>query len=572
MSEGAGEGTRRDFLEKVGAVGGAAALYETMTAMGLIGVPDAWAGPPKIPAGSGNGKKVLILGAGIGGLTAAYELSRAGYRCKVLEAQHRAGGRNLTARRGTRITEYSKEHGTTHQRAKIDEGLYINMGPGRLPYHHRRILHYCRTLGVRLEPYVMETTANLYQTDKAFAGQAQPNRQVANDTRGYIAELLAKAINTHALDEQLHEGDRDKLLDLLTTFGDLGLKGAADEYKYTGSTRSGYELPLSVVQQVNRKTPYPLTDLLSAEFWRNRFYQPQDYLWQPTLFQPVGGMDQIVKGFLRKVGSLIDYNAVVSEIGLVEDGVEVTYRDDRGRDRRERADFCISNIPMPVLNNVAKRNFSKDFTDAVSQVRFTNGCKVGWQANRRFWENDKNQIFGGISWTDHLIAQVWYPSNDYFSKKGTMTGAYIPGAHKANGLPPVNDSAEIFGRLSLAGRLKVAREGGKRLHPEIGDDRIVPLSRGVSIAWQNVPFQRGQAADYDPNDPKDRAAYARLLAPEGRFMVVGDQVSPLPGWQEGAVMSALHVIELVTDKRLRTRAADVRKIADAPSSRDVSDY
>ena len=136
MSEGAGEGTRRDFLEKVGAVGGAAALYETMTAMGLIGVPDAWAGPPKIPAGSGNGKKVLILGAGIGGLTAAYELSRAGYRCKVLEAQHRAGGRNLTARRGTRITEYSKEHGTTHQRAKIDEGLYINMGPGRLPYRH----------------------------------------------------------------------------------------------------------------------------------------------------------------------------------------------------------------------------------------------------------------------------------------------------------------------------------------------------------------------------------------------------------------------------------------------------
>ena len=53
------------------------------------------------------------------------------------------------------------------------------------------------------------------------------------------------------------------------------------------------------------------------EFWRNRFYQPQDYLWQPTLFQPVGGMDMIVKGFLRKVDDLIRYRAAVTEIELV---------------------------------------------------------------------------------------------------------------------------------------------------------------------------------------------------------------------------------------------------------------
>ena len=197
---------------------------------------------------------------------------------------------------------------------------------------------------------------------------------------------------------------------------------------------------------------------------------------------------------------------------------------------------------------------------------------MGWQANRRFWENDKYQIFGGICWTDHLIAQMWYPSNDHFSKKGTLMGAYIPGAHKANGLPPVGDPAQVFGRLSLADRLTTAREGGRQLHPEIGDERIVPTNRGVSIAWQNVPFQRGQAADWDPNDLKDQAAYARLVAPEGRFFVVGDQVSPLPGWQEGAIMSSLHVVAMVSDKRLRAVAADRRRPAQAPSSRDVSDY
>jgi len=68
---------------------------------------------------------------------------------------------------------------------------------------------------------------------------------------------------------------------------------------------------------------------------------------------------------------------------LVDDGVEVTYRDRSGRDRRARGDYCISNIPMPVLTDVPA-NFSPEFKQAVDQVRFTRGCKVGWQANARF--------------------------------------------------------------------------------------------------------------------------------------------------------------------------------------------
>ncbi len=91
----------------VGMAGGSAAVYETMVAVGLINRPEAWTGPPQIPAGAGEGKTVLILGAGIGGLTTAYMLSRAGFRCQIYEAQDRAGGRNHTARRGTIIVEES---------------------------------------------------------------------------------------------------------------------------------------------------------------------------------------------------------------------------------------------------------------------------------------------------------------------------------------------------------------------------------------------------------------------------------------------------------------------------------
>src|SRR5260221_8152312 len=105
--------TRRRFLEQVGLAGGSAAMYETMTALGLINLPEAWAGPPNLPQGSGTGKQVVILGAGIAGLTAAYELTRANYNCQIIELTERAGGRNHTARRGTVLKEINDKGQTT---------------------------------------------------------------------------------------------------------------------------------------------------------------------------------------------------------------------------------------------------------------------------------------------------------------------------------------------------------------------------------------------------------------------------------------------------------------------------
>lgn len=542
--------TRRQFLTRVGQAGGAAALYETMVALGMIPVPgEAWAGPPQMESGHGKGKSVLILGAGIGGLTTAYILSKYGYRCEILEASSRAGGRNHSARRGSTIVEHSAEHGTTYQECDFDSGLYLNLGPGRLPYHHRRVLGYCQELGVELQPYIMNTTGNLFQSTEGFAGQPQVYRQLQNDTRGYIAELLAKAVNQGALNEELTEEDRERLLSLLTTFGPLGSAhggpcDAPPDYDYEGSTRDGCGAdpegrPTPNVFyncEIPRKTD--LSQLLRSEFWQDSFYDPVEFEWQPTLFQPVGGMDQIVAGFLRQVGDLITYNAPVVALDLTDDGVTVTYR--QGSEEVTRsADYCVSNIPCPVLEDL-DANFAPDFAQAVQRTTFDASCKVGWQCNTRFWESNRYEIYGGISWTNDIIEQIWYPSNDFFGQKGTLTGAYIH-----DGVCPDEPKhATEFGKLGLKERLRLAKEGGARLHPEFRDDSIVPTGLGLSIAWQNVPYQLGAWPSWG-NDQHDDKDYERLLLPDRRFFVVGDQASTLPGWQEGAMMSAEHVVELI---------------------------
>ncbi len=534
--------SRRKFLNRVGEVAGAGALYETMIALGMVNLPTEWSGIPKLKNDKGEGKKVLILGAGIGGLTTAYLLNKGGYDCKIIEAAPRAGGRNFTARKGDTVTEIDEAGNKTVQTCKMDEGLYVNMGPGRLPYHHRRVLGYCRDLGVKLEPYIMNTTANLFQTDKSFEGKPLVYRQIQNDTRGYIAELLAKAINQNTLDDFLTNQDLDRLkfLDLLKVFGPLD----KSTLKYEGSTRTGCadadeETTPNVYYNCQVPPKETIKDLINADFWNDSFYDPIEFEWQPTLFQPVGGMDKIVDGFVDQVGHLITLNASVTEIQVDRDSkkVTVTYRDKSGKSMTETADYCISNIPCPILNRIPN-NFQSDFKKAVERTTFGPSCKVGWQCDERFWENDNYQIYGGISFTNDIIEQIWYPSSGIYEKKGTLTGAYIHGSN-----------AKLFGKFGITDRIKIAKDGGAKLHPEFNDEKIVPTDKGITIAWQYVLHQEGAWPSWG-NNQHDDSDYRRLLEPDsGLFFIVGDQASTLPGWQEGAMMSAEHVVELLVGKK-----------------------
>src|SRR6202171_4504981 len=146
-SESASAPSRRDLLSLIGAVAGSTAMYHAMSSRAFAS-ESGYKGPIKLD-GDPKGASVLILGAGLAGMTAALELRKAGYQVQILEFNDRPGGRNWTLRGGDSFTEL----GGASQTCAFDQGLYLNPGPWRIPYHHRALLDYCRRLNVALAPF-----------------------------------------------------------------------------------------------------------------------------------------------------------------------------------------------------------------------------------------------------------------------------------------------------------------------------------------------------------------------------------------------------------------------------------
>jgi monoamine oxidase len=95
--------SRRDLLRMIGVTAGSTAMYQAMGSLGFA-AESPYRGPIDLQ-GTPKGASVLILGAGMAGMSAAFELRNAGYQVQVLEFNARAGGRNWSLRGGDSYTE-----------------------------------------------------------------------------------------------------------------------------------------------------------------------------------------------------------------------------------------------------------------------------------------------------------------------------------------------------------------------------------------------------------------------------------------------------------------------------------
>ena len=498
---------------------GSVAMYQAMTRMGHATGTD-FPAPPNL-SGAAPGTSVLVLGAGLAGMLAAYELKRAGYNVRVLEFQTRSGGRNMTLRGGDSLTEL----GGATQTVGFSPGNYINPGPWRIPYHHQAILHYCKAFGVALEPFI-EVNHNAYlHNTAAFGGAPQRYRQIMGDFTGYTAELLSKAINQNKLDDTVSADERADILHCMTVWGLLDQNGA-----YTArlaSERRGFDKPPSAGPDgaSTPSQPLPRAEIMRSGLSQYMAFHMLNDL-QTTMFQPVGGMDMIGRAFARQIDGLVTHNVRVSAIAQDQSGVTVTYEDrsQGGAVTQAKADFCVCAIPLPVLHQLDVQ-VSAPMRAAIAAVPYASSVKVGLEFKRRFWEEDE-QIYGGITFTNQQISVMSYPSHGYFERgPAVMLGGYMFGP-----------AAWDFAGMSPEERIRAALAQGEKIHKQYPAE----FSNGVAVAWARMPWTLGCCSQWSEAARKEH--YRTLTTMEGRIVLAGEHASHVGCWQEGALLSAVSAV------------------------------
>lgn len=520
--------TRRQLLSMIGTAAGGAAMYQAMTSLGFA-AESPYKGPPQLgsaPAGA----TVLVLGAGIAGMVAAFELRKAGYQVQVLEYNSRPGGRNWSLRGGDRYTEL----GGFTQECLFDPGLYINPGPWRLPHHHHGMLAYCKQFGIPLEPFI-QTNYNAYiHSTRAFGGKPQRFRTIKADYHGHVGELLAKVVKQGKLDAPVSHEDQELLLESLRNWGALD-----KDFRYTSgyetSDRRGFDRKPGggVTGKPIDSQPLGLEDVLRSGMW-GALPICDAYDFQMTIFQPVGGMGRVGEAFGRQLEGAIRYNCKVVDIDQDERGVTVAYEDvtKPGSRLTAKADWCVNTIPLSILSQIPMK-VSGPMQEAIAACPYAAAIKVGLQFKRRFWEEDE-QIYGGMTYTDLPPSVIGYPSSNFFSSgKGVLLGAYCWGL----------DATELTA-LTPAERVAKVVEWDAQVHPQIPKE----FDNGVAVAWHRSPFTMGCFGMW--TEDRQEKHFPALCALDGRIVLAGEHASYLPAWQEGALTSALDAIDQLHRKAI----------------------
>ena len=514
--------SRRRLFELVGAQVGAGAAYQLMTSLGFAS-ESPYRGPIRLE-GDPKGASVVILGAGLAGMTAAIELGKAGYKVRILEYNQRPGGRNWSLRGGDVYTEL----GGATQHCEFDAGLYLNPGPWRIPYHHHALLDYCRRFGVALEPFIQLNHNAFLHSTTAFDGKPQRIRDIKSDYDGGVSELLAKATRKGALDDAVSHEDQEILLEALRALGALDKDFryrigdvSADHRGYARDPGGG------LTARPAFSEPIGVREILTSQLWRG-LQSFVLYDFQATMFQPVGGMGRIGEAFARQIPNVIRYGAKVTAIRQDDKGVTIAFEDQTAKAPAQelRADWCLCTLPLSILSQLPL-NVSAPMKAAIEAVPYAPATKFGLQFRRRFWEEDEH-IFGGISFTDLPIRQISYPSGGLNAGgKGVLLGGYTFGG--ANSYE--------FAAMTPAERVERALDDGAQIHPQYRAE----FENGMSVAWHRVPFTLGCAGDW--SDEARAAHYDNLCQIDGRIALAGEHASFIPAWQEGAILSALDAVQ-----------------------------
>lgn len=466
-------------------------------------------------AKAGRKLKVIIAGAGLAGLCAAYELEKRGHECVILEADgSHIGGRVRTLR--------------------LQDGLYGEAGAMRVPEVHKITRHYLKELGVELRPFVY-TNENAWcylRGHKARlkdAGTLKAHYKLSEREQKMSATEIWDASVVARL-KKLSEAERKDLLaakpgttamqalDRLSLRQLLEADGFSDEAIEMASVLWGQEA---------------LLDSAATEHMR----EEMENVWNLKFDEIVGGTDRFATAFVEKLKVKPRTGCEIIRLEMGGDGKPAAAvfrnRANNGAEERVEGDFLICTLPCPVLGRIETPGFSGEKLRSVRQLVYDSSTKVLAVTKRRFWETDDG-IYGGGTFTDLPTATTYYPANNAQAMDPAVSAQ--PSVFLAS--YSWGQVARRLGNLEPTAQREVVLEHLSKVHPQLKEEGMV--MRTVGWAWDRHPWSGGAFAWFNPGQQSTQ--HRHLLEPEGRIHFAGEHASLAHTWMQGALESALRAV------------------------------
>ncbi len=443
---------------------------------------------------TGSAKQVLVLGAGLAGLAAAYELDKAGFAVTVLEARTRPGGRVRT------------------YRDPFADGLYAEMGAEYVDASDEYDHKYCKEFGLKV------MTAKLYdgifvrgQRFKMAAFKKDAERLPYAGTEGgrlfgqekkYLQRLLDTIKDPENLSPEILKLDNLSVVELLLQEG--APEDIINLYTYTQATES-------------TARPYEMSSLSMVRSLRRSFSEDTDE------GRILGGNDQLPKSFARALSEKVLYNRPVRKIAHDRSGAEVWF-EEGGRLTSIRTPRLVIAIPFTILRDLdISPQFSAGKMKCINTLAYGHVMKIAAQYKRRFW--DDAESLGQRVFSDTMLRRVYHFSIDQPGPRGILM-SFTSGA-----------DAEKLGRLSDDDRLRTALEETTKIWP----DAPKYWESAAIKYWNEDPWIRGSYSFTGVGQAQTFLDLAR--SPEGRVHFAGEHTSIHRASMNGAIESGVRVSE-----------------------------
>lgn len=441
-------------------------------------------------------KKIVVVGAGLAGLTAAYELQQAGHDVIVLEARPRPGGRVHTLR------------------DKFDDNLYAEAGAMDFNHSYTQLLRYAAQFEVPTVDLPIQQNEVVFARGKRLLIQRgvepewpfkltieEKNLGRAGLDDKYLAPLrkeIGNPLDPSWPDASLAPYDRLTLEQFLLT---------------RGVSQEGIELlKLSLYGPDYDKVS--ALETLSAEWFSDSDSKYMTFR---------GGNDQFPKAFASRLGDHIRYNSAVTKIQDTGERVTVTISGnatEKSQTAQQQldADRVIITTPFAALRNIEIAASIPDAKRAIIQkMRYAPVTRVYLQTTTRFWTERKEN---GSAKTDLPIGDVVDHTSTQPGTRGILEAQMYGGR------------AVYAKSLSEDDRLRFAARDIVKVHPGLEKN----YEKGVSFAWDDSdPYSGGGWCWHAPGEML--ADYPLVAQPHGRLHFAGEHTSSLVSTMEGAILS-----------------------------------